>query len=85
MHLSVNLRATRTRSHVGPYRHDDGGIRGNLGRDIDVHVDLGRVVAKIADLRQRRAEAGRRRGDEPKDSPEKHNGLLAARIKAEWK
>jgi hypothetical protein len=58
------------------YGDDDGGLGGHLVGHVDVHLDLGWVVSKVADLLQRGAEACRRRGSKPKERLEEHGGWL---------
>ena len=46
------------------YRDNDGRVRGKLVGDVDVHVNLRRVVAKVCHLLEGRAEGHGGRGGE---------------------
>lgn len=45
-------------------RHDNRRLRGQLGWDVDEHLRVGRVAAKVGNLGQGRAPSQRRRGRE---------------------
>ena len=70
--ISLAVQGSKCPGECNPYRYDNGRLGGELVRYIDVHLNLGRVVAKVADLLQRGAEARRRRGGKPKESLGEH-------------
>jgi len=56
------------------YSNNDGRLGGKLIRHVNEHLDLGRVCAKVLDLRQRRAQRSARGGHEAEDGREEHDG-----------
>lgn len=60
----VSITVVLGNEEVSAHGYDDGGLCGQLVRDVGVHLDLGWVTAPVCHLLQRRTEAsGRGEGE----------------------
>lgn len=53
---------------------DDGRFRGRFVGNVDIHLDVGRVVAKVGHLLQRRGEHGRGQSQEVRGEAREDHG-----------
>jgi len=64
---------------MSTYRHNDSWLSRDLVRNIDVHVDFGRVGTKVVDFFQLRGQS-HLRGEKPENSLEQHLGLTRDKL-----